>query len=48
VVVLDRGRVALDGNSRTVATNRTLDKVFGVDFQRAPIDPSLGPLLPYF
>jgi len=46
MVVLHEGRVALDGPARAVAADRGLDRVFGVSFQRVPIDPRAGPFLP--
>ncbi len=38
IVLLDQGRLALDGDSRTVLEDRRLDQVYGLDFQRLQND----------
>lgn len=46
IVVLHRGRIALDGPAADVAADRALDEIFETRFQRVPLDPAQGPLLP--
>jgi iron complex transport system ATP-binding protein len=46
LIVLHRGRAALDGPARDVAADTALDEIFETRFQRVAIDPALGPLLP--
>lgn len=48
VIVLHHGRVALDDTADAVVSNPLLDTVFGVEFQRVPVDLARGPLLPDF
>ena len=45
IVVLDRGRVALDAACRDAAIDPALDRVFGVRFHRIEIGEADGPVL---
>ena len=45
ILVLDRGRVALDAACRDAATDPVLDRVFGVRFHRVEIGETDGPVL---
>ena len=46
LIVMNAGRIALDADAAVAARDPRLDAAFNIRFQRVPIDPSLGPLLP--
>jgi iron complex transport system ATP-binding protein len=46
LIVLADGRVQIDGSTVQVARSTDLDRVFGVQFQRVPVNVRSGPLLP--
>lgn len=46
LMVMHAGRLVLDAETARVVADPRLDAAFGVRFQRLPIDPGLGPVLP--